>query len=236
MSRAASRVFICLYAAAVITGCATPVRTPEVPPGPPRVTFWLPPDKAHLVADEVRIVNSEQTRRRVGGQLLMNLALLPVGGAMVSPFSKEELPGVAIQDDDAFTRRNLRNPSLDFVNQLQAMVDAWVAASPLAARRTFRHPLLVIAPHPRLIYENLNDAEEHFRLTVPLVVQKHVEPSQSMKAPPVMTVDCSQLSDQALPLQTWSQNSYLRVKTELDAAFDACTREVNAHLETLFAE
>jgi hypothetical protein len=225
-------------AALVLSACASGPQANE--PGRVRVQYTRDTlDGARLkeIPTEVKLVQRATTHKEVGKQVALNVFMLAMGGGVAaSPFSKSDLAGERIEGPT--DRANLRNPvSTDFVTRLDQRIREAIQADAALAQRAWRQPVLVSDGFARLVYEQLDGAqEERLRLVTRLVVYKTRENASLLSMQRAPQVDCSGQSEPALALADWAQQDFRRVKDTLDAQLAACERKVLAALPDLLRE
>lgn len=221
-----------LACALMLSACTTAPRT-EPPAGKLSVVHSLTfADGSQLKEKqkEVTLVTRDATTRLAAGSVALGILGLALGGLMLAPVDKDKLRGRTIED--APDRSNLRNPvATDFVPALQAAIDARLAAEPAWQSRGFRQPVTVGGGWASLVYESLlGEAEPAYQLRLDLDVYKKAETGWLQTAE---RVACSARSEPARPLNEWSAESYLAVKTQLNAFLAACQDKVMAELPRL---
>jgi hypothetical protein len=226
-------------AAALLAGCAS--APPPSNPGSVKVQYTQAfPDGSYLkeIPTEVTIVRRANTQREVGKQVALNVLMLALGGGVgVQRFGKEDLKGEAIEA--AGDRANLANniPGA-FAARLQEKITAAVQQDAVLASRSWRYPILVAGGRTRLLYEELQGAdEERFRLLTHLVVYKARENRSAFSiTSPYVTVDCSGGTEKPLDLPSWALDNHALIRTELVRLQDACESKVLAALPELLKE
>ena len=215
----ATALLLCALVAAC--GTTTPALSPaEATPASPRVKYSAFYADGSYVKDtpaEVMVISRATTGNAVGAQILLNVAMLALGGGFgVQPFGKDELKGAPITG--VIDRERVRNPvSTDFIASLQQRVDTRLASQPELASRHFKHPIVVGGGRVSLVYESLSETEqERFQLRTKLDVYKHRETAGLLSLQPQVHVACSDASTPALPMREWTANDHARVRQTLE--------------------
>ncbi len=186
---------------------------------------------------EVMIVRREDTFGLIGTQVVLNIAMLALGGGIgVQGFSKDGLKGSAI--DYAGPRDNLKNPVVhEFTPALAKKIRDAVHQDPELNGRTFNRDILVAGGSANLVYESLADGEEErFRLKTHLQVYKKKESAGMFSFSPLVIVDCSNESEQVMLLNQWAEADFQPVKTQLDGMLSACETKVMAELPAMLKD
>jgi len=229
--------------AALASACATNTATmplADPTPTPPRVTYsTFYANGRHLkeTPAEVRVIRRSTTSNLVARQVLINVAMLALGGGIaVNPFGKDDLKGSPI--DDVQDRERVRNPVItDFVTALQAHVNDWVASQAGLASRHFKHPIVVGGGHVSLVYETLSEAEEEkFQLKTDIEVFKRRESAHLLSIQPVIRVDCAGASTPARAMADWSAHDYALIRQTLDPMLETCAQRVLAQLDKMLED
>lgn len=227
--------FTKIAALTLLTACTSAPVSP-VAPGNVKVEYsqtYMDGSRLKEIPTEVTIVNRAATAKNVATQVgLAALTLFIGGGIGFQGFSKDDLKGAPIED--LSERNNIQNPvSTTFVADLQTKINQAVQENAVHNTIAFNQSIVVTGGRAALVYENLGDEEEKFRLKSEIIIHKPREDKGFFSFSPNPKVDCQHASAEALPQEQWAKDNYLLIKTEMDAMFSACEQKILAELPTL---
>lgn len=186
------------------------------------------------VMDSLRVVPQQTTKNALGGQVVLNAALLLLTGGRslnVRTFAKEDFAGIA--PEDVVDPARLKNPASGLLTaELEHRASLWLAGQEKTRDMTFNRSLVVSAATWRLVYNSLNEADTTYRLQLDAEIFKSREKPSFITGAKRGGKPCSYQSE-VRPMADWKANDYQAVVDLVPQAVAYCAEAFAAQLPDL---
>lgn len=241
MTIASSRLLAAACLIIALAGCAsTPPPAPTGEPGHIPVVYTRSNGAGGVLrepAEFIEIVRREHAQNEVGRRVGLNVLMLAMGGLSLNTFDRNDLRGERLPVIDSADR--IVNPIHSaYAGHLERWINDWIREDEHYAQGHFTTAIHVGQGATRLVYtgSSFGQAAETFELRTDLTVFRSLPARSMFLNPPMVRVNCSEVSEQQMTEAQWAENDYEPLHLALAQTLERCDALVAEALPQLLAE